>query len=185
MTQVIKIAIVGAECTGKSTLAAELATHFQSTYPSKWVPEYLREFSEKAERTPFEEEQAFIAQTQKNLEAEIAKSLIKEANGHAYALLFCDTTPLLTNIYNEIVFSRPHPELEALCHHDDYDLTLLTAIDFPWQADPMRDGPDAQKATHQLLSQKLLDLKIKHEVISGSIKERVAQAQNLIQELVL
>ncbi len=185
MTQVIKIAIVGAECTGKSTLAAELVAHFKSAYPSQWVPEYLREFSEKAERTPFEEEQHLIANTQKNLEHEATQALIKEARGQAYALLFCDTTPLLTNIYNEIVFGRPHPELEALSHHDDYDLTLLTAMNFPWQADKVRDGPKAQQATHERLSQKLLDLKIKHELISGSIKERVAQAQNLIQELVL
>ncbi|MGZ8295302.1 MAG: AAA family ATPase, partial [Telluria sp.] len=40
MSGVLRVAIVGAESSGKSTLADAMATH----YGTLWVPEYLREF---------------------------------------------------------------------------------------------------------------------------------------------
>lgn len=184
MTQVIKIAIVGAECTGKSTLTQELATRLNHQYPCQWVPEYLRMFSEREQRTPFEHEQILIAKAQKALEQDLEKNLLKDSS-KPYALLLCDTTPLLTNVYSQIVFGKPDRLVQEMAHHDDYNLTLLTSIDFPWIADGMRDGPEAQIATHQLLNQRLDELKIAYESITGNLEERLETAQNLIENLVL
>ena len=60
MTAVIRVAILGAESTGKSTLAAALAQRHHTL----WVPEYLREFVETEQRVPFEDDQVRIAQIQ-------------------------------------------------------------------------------------------------------------------------
>jgi nicotinamide riboside kinase len=60
MNRVLRIAILGAESSGKSTLAAALASHFDTV----WVPEYLREFVETLGRVPREEDQYGIARTQ-------------------------------------------------------------------------------------------------------------------------
>jgi nicotinamide riboside kinase len=56
-----RIAILGAESTGKSTLAPALAAR----YGTLWVPEYLREFVETQQRVPFEDDQIDIARTQR------------------------------------------------------------------------------------------------------------------------
>jgi nicotinamide riboside kinase len=60
MSQVARVAILGAESSGKSTLAAALADH----YGTVWVPEYLREFVEIEARVPDESDQFGIARTQ-------------------------------------------------------------------------------------------------------------------------
>ena len=88
MNQVARVAILGAESSGKSTLAAALAAH----YGTLWVPEYLREFVETKGRVPEEGDQQAIARIQ--MEREDA------AAANASRFLFCDTTPLMTALYS-------------------------------------------------------------------------------------
>jgi nicotinamide riboside kinase len=136
MRRLVKIAILGAECTGKSTLAKGLAEHFSQHYPSNWVPEYG--LVDHHQRSPLAEEQVLIASEQKALEARLSDALlqdnhdpIKPLTGHApHALLFCDTTPLITSIYSEVIFGQSDALVDQLAELNDYDLTLLTEIDF-------------------------------------------------------
>ena len=60
MTGPSLICIIGAESTGKTTLARALANQFDCP----WVPEYLREFCDAQRRTPTRDEQALILETQ-------------------------------------------------------------------------------------------------------------------------
>ena len=75
MSHVFKIAIIGAECTGKTTLANDLTEAFKKEYPCAFVPEYLRTFVDQEKRTPKSEEQINIALTQKEAEKNTAKDL--------------------------------------------------------------------------------------------------------------
>src|SRR5205814_1247680 len=59
MRSVQRIAILGAESSGKSTLAAALAEHYNTV----WVPEFLREFVDTHQRVPREEDQYGIGRT--------------------------------------------------------------------------------------------------------------------------
>ena len=86
-SMVNRVAILGAESSGKTMLAQALAKHFDTV----WVPEYLREFVETHQRVPREDEQLLIAKTQVQREREYAL--------RAKAWLFCDTSPLMTAIY--------------------------------------------------------------------------------------
>ena len=54
------VALLGAECTGKSTLAEALARRFSAGL----VTEYLREWCDTHGRTPHQHEQAHIAAEQ-------------------------------------------------------------------------------------------------------------------------
>src|SRR5690606_18394548 len=89
---VARVAILGGESTGKSTLAAALAAHYKTI----WVPEYLRDFVEHHQRTPHADEQYGIALTQ----VEHETALLSQATG----LLFCDTTPRMTAMYSQYYF---------------------------------------------------------------------------------
>ncbi len=135
MSHVFKIAIIGAECTGKTTLAKDLTEAFKKEYPCAFVPEYLRTFVDQEKRTPKSEEQINIALTQKEAEKNTAKDLINTNPDAAFVLLFCDTAPLLTSIYSEVVFAGSNAVLKEIAHNHDYDLTLFTQVDFPWVED--------------------------------------------------
>ena len=184
MSHIIKIAILGAECTGKTTLAKKLTELYQNKYPSTFIPEAVRLFVEENNRTPKEEEQAAIAQRQKQLESELAAQLIQDHQNSEFILLFCDTTPLLTGIYSEIIFGAADSTVKKIAQDHHYDLTLFTQIDFPWKSDGiMRDSPLAQAKVHYRIQAKLDSLKLPYEIISGNLNKRVKTTEKLIQKL--
>ena len=128
----MKIAILGAECTGKSTLAQALTEQLQAQYPGTvWVAEYLREWCDSHGRTPQPQEQAAIAAEQ-----------MRRVQAQAHApLLLTDTAPLMTAIYSDLLFNDPSLYPQALAQHRLFDLTLVTGLDLPWVADGLqRDG---------------------------------------------
>lgn len=155
------VCIIGAESTGKTTLARTLAAMFDCP----WVPEHLREFCASRGRTPTRGEQALILETQ----------VIHERSAQLHARLgqrpyvFCDTAPLLTAIYSDYVFADAslYPRARAL--HSRYGLTLLLEPDIDWVADGMqRDGPHVRGPITQLIESELAALKTPVVRIAGS-----------------
>ena len=99
---VARIAILGADSSGKSTLSEALARR----YSTVWVPEYLREFVDAHARVPREEDQFGIAHTQ--LAREDAAARV------AQRYLFCDTTALMTALYSRVYWDRVDAQLAQL-----------------------------------------------------------------------
>ena len=97
MTEPMLICLLGAECSGKTTLARALAAHFSG----RWVPESLRTFCEVHARTPKMHEQSEILESQLFRETEMLAQARREECYH----VFCDTAPLLTAVYSEFFFS--------------------------------------------------------------------------------
>lgn len=163
------IALVGAECTGKSTLAEALATHFNAGL----VTEYLREWCATHGRTPHQHEQAPIA-------AEQAARI--EAASRRHALVICDTTPLITALCSEHYFGDDSLTAQALAFQRRCDLTLLCAPDLPWEADGfLRDGPGVRAAFDARLRAALTAGNATWVDIAGSHTERRAAAIAAIQ----
>ncbi|MBC7621687.1 MAG: ATP-binding protein, partial [Candidatus Saccharibacteria bacterium] len=82
------ICLIGAECTGKTTLAQAMAQEFSGL----WVPERLRLFCEALQRTPLQHEQSDILEQQ----ARDEKVALEKATDQGQYFVFCDTAPLLT-----------------------------------------------------------------------------------------
>jgi NadR type nicotinamide-nucleotide adenylyltransferase len=172
MTKVLRVAILGAESSGKSTLAEALATH----YGTLWVPEYLREFVDTHARVPFEHDQYPIARTQ--IEREHA------AAARATTFLFCDTTPLMTALYSGVYWNRVDPELAALDRAHDYACTLVVAPDVPWEADGLqRESEAVRQAVHEMVLRTLHERAIGFVLITGSPRQRVLRAQGALEDL--
>jgi NadR type nicotinamide-nucleotide adenylyltransferase len=164
MSTVQRIAILGAESSGKSTLAAALANHFQTL----WVPEYLREFVDTHKRVPIESEQIHIAQTQ------VAREL--DMVSRANKFLFCDTTPVMTAIYSRHIFGEADAALAQLELDHQYDFTIVTAPDFPWIADGLqRASAHVQKQIHEEVLQVLDERDIPFLLVEGSLQNRIEQ----------
>ena len=169
---VARIAILGAESSGKSTLAAALAEH----YNTLWVPEYLREFVDTHQRVPREEDQYGIARTQ--IERENAAAL------RADRYLFCDTTPLMTALYSKVYWGRVTAPLAALDAVHDYALTLVTAPDGPWVPDGLqRESEAVRQSVHALVLANLCARGIAHTVVAGDPAHRMDLVATLLAEL--
>ncbi len=169
MSTVRRVAILGAESSGKSTLAAALAAR----YGALWVPEYLREFVETHARVPDETDQYGIALTQ------MAREDAAAARAPGY--LFCDTTPLMTGVYSRWYWGRVDAQLALLERRHDYAFTLVTAPDSPWEADGLqRDSEQVRQGIHDLLLRMLHERELPYLLVSGSLQQRMLQAERLI-----
>lgn len=173
------LAIVGAESTGKSTLAETLAQRLaQDTgWRCTWVPEYLREWCEREGRTPRADEQAGIADEQ-------ARRIDTAAATHD--VVVCDTTPLMTAVYHHQVFGLEDLDAAALAWQRRCDLTLLTALDLPWLADGLqRDGPHVREPVDARLRRMLIGAGVPFVVVSGQGDARLEAAVNAVSPLLL
>jgi nicotinamide riboside kinase len=165
----MKIAILGAESTGKTRLAGQLAGTLRARgHDAVMVAEHLREFCDASARTPLQSEQAQIAQEQ-------TRRIDDAATKHA--LVVADTSALMIAVYSEIVFGDRSLYDSAIAAHRRCDLTLLTALDLPWQADGMqRDGPHVRAPVQALLRSALAQGGIAYSVVSGVGEARLQAA---------
>jgi len=169
MNRAFVIAIVGAESTGKSQLAEDLRAALAATGRRvARVDEYLREFCDRLGRTPHQDEQAGIA-------AEQTRRIAAAADSHDIVL--ADTTALMTAVYSQWVFDDRSLYGLALQAHRRCDLTLLTALDMPWQADGwQRDGAHVREPVDNLVRAALQGHGTAYSVIGGLGPRRLAAA---------
>lgn len=169
MTLVRRVAIVGAECVGKTELAQRLA----ELLPGHWIPEYLREFCDRLQRTPLRHEQWHILAEQRRREEEA----IEQARASGLRWVLADSAPLTTAVYSELIFADLSLYGDAVAHHAHYDATLLLLPDLPWVADGIqRDGPQVREAAHDLLARRLREHALAHAVVGGEGRARVQAA---------
>ncbi|WP_158825912.1 AAA family ATPase [Mucilaginibacter lacusdianchii] len=161
---ILKIAVVGPESTGKSAMSAYLAKHYETV----WVPEYAREYCAKLTGDCTWQDEINMYHGQVALE----KELLPQAN----KLLICDTTFITIKIWSEQMFGRaPQEVLDALPQHP-YDFYLLLNIDLPWEDDPLRNFPTMREHFMAVWHKELQALNAPYTVISGLGQQRYDHA---------
>jgi NadR type nicotinamide-nucleotide adenylyltransferase len=146
-----RVVLIGAESTGKTTLAERLADRFQTS----WVPEYGREYWESRlaetgggpsllERAKGLQwttaEFLHIAQEQQRRENLAART--------ANRVLLCDTNAFATGIWHERYMGFRSAEVDAIGQQDIVHRYLLAVPDFPFVQDGFRDGEDIRDWMH-------------------------------------
>lgn len=161
----IKIAIVGPESTGKSTLTQYLAQHYQCL----WVPEYARYYCADLKRQYTLQDELNMYYGQVALE-----DSLMSINKHP--LIFCDTTFITIKIWSDYLFgSTPATVLNAL-QNRTYDYYLLMDIDMPWEDDPLRDFPNEREHFLEVWHHELTQLKATYDLVSGLGEARFQSA---------
>lgn len=130
MIGVKKIAVIGAESTGKSTLCEQLAFHYKTNHTTEFARNYLPSLG----RNYKEDDLLIMAQGQWALEQEA----IKKSNN----FLFCDTDLMNIRVWSEVKFGGCSSSLLRLSASQEYDLYFLLSPDRPWVMDPLRENPD-------------------------------------------
>lgn len=173
--QIKKIAVVGPESTGKSTITQQLATH----YHTLWVPEYARYYCAALIEPCNLQDEINMFHGQVALEESILAIAQKD-------IIFCDTTFLTVKIWSDEVFGEtPKVVLNALPDYH-YDLYLLMDIDLPWQEDPLRDFPYKREHFMQVWHQELQALNANYIIINGQenrLKNAITAVDHFLNHL--
>ena len=167
-----RVCLAGAESTGTTTTAEQLA----ALYGTVWVPEYGREYSVPKDargETWTTGEFVHIARRQQELEDEAARD--------ANRILFCDTDALATAIWHEQYLGSRAPEVEAIARSRTYDLTFLTAADIPWEQDGDRNSDDVRQRMQRRFEQELAARPEPVVELRGTLEARLATAVDAIE----
>jgi HTH-type transcriptional repressor of NAD biosynthesis genes len=173
---VARVCIIGAESTGKTTLAAALAEH----YGTLWVPEYGAPYHHIGRGDPQREwtsdEFTHIARIREWLEEFLA--------GYANRVLFCDTDTFVTAVFHEVYLGRPSPELEAEARNSKYALYLLCDVETPFHPDHWGLRlEEARRAMHERYLEYLQSGNSSWLALEGSPEERTEAAVAAVDEL--
>jgi nicotinamide riboside kinase len=163
------IALLGAESTGKTTLARELHRCLQEQgHHVALVGEALRDFCMRMGRTPRSDEQADIARTQSKRIADAART---------HELVVADTTSMMVAVYSRLLFDDGSLLPAAVSEQKQHRMTLLMALDLPWVAEAgIRDGAHVREPVDALVRAALLDGGVDFSVIAGHGERRLASA---------
>lgn len=172
----IKIVLYGPESTGKTTLAKQLAEH----YNTLWVPEFIREYLQKKwdseKKLVTKEDLIPIANGQLKLE--------KEASQQVENLLICDTNLLELKVYSEYYYDGFCPlKIKNEATKNNYSIYLLTYIDTPWEADDLRDRPENREEMFRIFEAELKKQDFPYKILKGKKEERFNRAVKIIDTL--
>lgn len=166
-----RIALVGPESTGKSTLSKQLAAHFKAGYVEEFAREYMEWGSRPLELTDITE----IGRGQAQWEDQAAREADK--------LLFCDTNLLSTVVWSELYFGEAPEWVIEESKSRKYTLHLLLKPDIPWDDDGTRAFPE-RAAWHFLRLKEELTLRGESFVIiSGQGEIRLQNAIAAVEKL--
>jgi len=168
-----RVAIIGPESTGKSTLAASLATHYETV----WVPEYARDYIDRLGRNYEEKDLLEIAKGQ------IAAEINLERN--AKDIIICDTNLIVIKVWGEYKYGGVDSEILEMMRKRKYDLHLLTYVDVPWMDDPQREHPHLRDFFYTVYKNELISRNLPFIEIKGEFYERKKIATQAIDSLLL
>lgn len=165
----MKIAVLGAEKTGKTQLAAALASGLSAGgQPAICVPDALGEWRLRHGREPLRHEQQGLAEEQ----------VRRVRVAGPTPMLVADNTALMTAIHRDRQFGDTSLYAFALEHQRDFDLVLLTGLDLPWVASSMQSH--ARESIDRRLRQVLDEQTMKYAVVYGTGVQRAACALQAI-----
>lgn len=174
-TPVIQICVTGPECTGKTTLAQRLATHFHAEF----VPEAARLYAERINRELRSGDVEFIAAEHIAMADEAARRVIDRGGG----ILVLDQDLVSTAVYGKDYYNFASDWLTSESRRRRADLYLLCDVDVPWISDGIRDRPGDRAAMFALFADTLRELQAHVTIVRGDWDTRWQTALTASAEL--
>lgn len=173
----IKVVLFGPESTGKTTLAKQLATYYNTEWVSEYMRTYLQEKWDLKKEVCTYDDLLPIAAGQMKWENEQTKL--------ANQVLFCDTNLLELKVYSEAYYQGKVPKMiNKISLENVYDLYLLTYIDTPWIADDLRDKPGEREKMFLLFEDTLKKYQLPYIILKGSKEDRLKKSIRIIDQLI-
>jgi NadR type nicotinamide-nucleotide adenylyltransferase len=173
-----RVVVLGAESTGKSTLAEALG-HELSTV---WVPEHGRWYWEGrrhlADQTWTTDEFRRIAAAQRRLEEDLARKATR-------GLLVADTDALVTAVWHERYLGEPDPVLDEMASTTPPDLYLICDDEIPWSQDGTRESKADRRWMQEAMTERANASGAAVAHISGAPAARLERAVEAIRPLTI
>lgn len=170
-----RVVLIGAESTGKTTMAQAMAERLGV----EWVPEFGREYCEqKFAKDPGAgwetKEFVFIAKEQG-----VREELAARRASH---LVVCDTDAFATATWHERYLGTRAPEVEAAEGVRKNRLYLVSPPDVPFVQDGTRDGEQVRDWMHKRFIEELEAQARPYKLLSGDYEARLGQGLEAARE---
>ncbi|MDI9355595.1 MAG: ATP-binding protein [Chitinophagaceae bacterium] len=175
MEKKYKIAILGAESTGKTTLCQVLVKKYNLLF---FVPEFARSYLHNKGSHYYytEADLLYIAENQ-----QVIENFFFEHTTDRF--LFCDTTLLTIQIWSEYKYGYCADTIKKRVRENKYDFFFITESDFPWEPDPLRENPYMREGINDTYKRTLTDMGFSYHSLYGSIEERLHKVSQVINHI--
>ena len=164
----LRIAITGPESSGKTTLCAALAEHYQVCY----IPEYARTYLEQTQGQYQCSDLDIIAQGQ-------LESLLSFKG----QIAICDTDFSVLELWSKYKYNTVSDDIKELVAKDYFDLHVLCTPDMPWEPDPLRENPNSRAELFELYKTNLNKYNKNFIVVNGPHEKRLKKTTQAIDRL--
>lgn len=168
-----RICLLGAESTGKTTLARALAEKFGT----HWNPEYGRAHTEvgRDPEAPWTStEFTHIARVQCWYEDCLAES--------ARTILFCDTDAFTTAVFHEVYLGEPTHSFADLLERT-YDLYIVCGLEVPWRHDGVREFEAQRRWMHERYIERAQASGVPWLLVEGPHEGRLEESAAAVRRL--
>ena len=162
---ITKVAFVGAQSTGKSTIAEAMAKKYNTSF----MYEYGRYHWDVYQKDRIETIEQIEEITERHIAMEDER--IKTANN----FFFSDTCPIVTLRYAYDWHGKASEKLLKYAGEAEkrYDIFFLCGDDIPYADTPERDGIEQRKSFQSQIKSELLLRKIPYIELQGNLQERM------------
>jgi NadR type nicotinamide-nucleotide adenylyltransferase len=172
-SDVKRVCLLGAESTGKTTLARALAERFRTV----WNPEYGRPYTliGRPDGAPWTSwEFTHIARIHCWYEDFLADS--------ADRVLFSDTDAFTTALFHEVYLGAPATGFEELVARR-YDLIVVCGLDVPWRHDGIREFETQRRWMHERYLERARTSGSPWLLVEGAPHDRLRAAGDAVNAL--
>lgn len=169
---IANIVFMGAPCTGKTTLAQQLAEEYQT----QWMPEFGREYWEKYHVNRRLSLEQLVEIAEGHIERE--DKLLLESN----RFLFTDTNAITTLTFSRYYHGEALPRLIELADRaaTRYDLVFLCDTDIPYEDTWDRSGEVNREAFQRQAVADLLARNVPFIRLRGSLDQRIKRVRQIL-----
>lgn len=171
----LRIVVVGAESTGTTTLARDLARALQVP----WVPEIGRYYTESLQTAdyPWQDDDFYrIAHLQQAYENEIA--------ARSSGVIICDTNAVATEVWQRRYMGKTTIDMQQIAAKDKADLYIITGDEIPFVQDGMRDGEHIRHQMHRWFVARIKKTGVPYAIVRGDTASRLATAMTMANKMI-
>lgn len=171
----LRIVIVGAESTGTTTLAHDLAAALKVP----WVPEVGRYYTESILTTDVKWNDGDfyrIGALQQSYENAIAS--------RSDGVIVCDTNAVATELWQRRYMKRTTPKMHEIGAKDKADLYIITGDEIPFVQDGIRDGEHIRHQMHKWFVSHIKKTGVPYIIVTGSPQARLVTAHKAAEEMI-
>lgn len=167
----IKIALIGPESSGKTTLCKTLAQHFNGYWTSEYARDYLTNTSGIYDISDLD----IMAQDQFDLWEQVPN----------HEICFYDTEMINYKVWSIDKYNICSKLILSLVDSQQFDLYLLCKPDIPYEMDSLREFPNIEKRNNlfELYEEELLKYNFNYIIVNGNYKTRIEKAISIIERI--